>query len=191
MESETAFIVPRGNPGLQPLQLNMQSVNSAEERIGEIAYMTAQKAPELLSVFNRAFLDLTRMLAWLDMEASSAARHVNLRKSELLLDEAPRILLEKGMATSKDLRDAIVDKDARYQELLERQSTIKAYRTLLDGKKEGIEMAYTSVKKILGERPMGGSSYPVATHTPAQREADVQPGQNENRPTGGFGKARY
>jgi hypothetical protein len=192
MENESFIIVPRGNPGLKALQLNMQDVTVAEQRIGEIAYMTSQKAPELLSVFNRAFLELTRMLAWLEMESGSASRHVNLRRSELLLDIAPRVLADRGLATSKDLRDAVVDSDVQYQECLERQGTIKAYQELLKGKSKALEMAYTSVKKILGERPMGGGGgYNPNVHTPEQRESLDEPGQNESRPTSGFTKARY
>ena len=129
---------------------------------------------------------------------NSAARHVNLRRSLLLLDIAPKTLADKHLATSKDLRDAVVDADHEYQELLERQGTIKAFQTLLEGKKKGIEMAYTSVKKILGDRPLGGR-WTTPVHTPALREAELQPGQNadqavkpEGAPAGGrFGKARY
>lgn len=196
--NETLFLVPRGNPGLTPLQLNMQTIIDAEHRVGEVAIMTPEKAPEMLATFNRAYLDLTRMLSYLELEANSAARHVNLRRSLLLLDIAPKTLADKHLATSKDLRDAVVDADHEYQELLERQGTIKAFQTLLEGKKKGIEMAYTSVKKILGDRPLGGR-WTTPVHTPALREAELQPGQNadqavkpEGAPAGGrFGKARY
>jgi len=110
----------------------------------------------------------------------------------LLLDIAPRVLADRGLATSKDLRDAVVDSDVQYQECLERQGTIKAYQELLKGKSKALEMAYTSVKKILGERPMGGGGgYNPNVHTPEQRESLDEPGQNESRPTSGFTKARY
>ena len=73
--NETLFLVPRGNPGLTPLQLNMQTIIDAEHRVGEVAIMTPEKAPEMLATFNRAYLDLTRMLSYLELEANSAARH--------------------------------------------------------------------------------------------------------------------
>jgi hypothetical protein len=197
MDSETFFIIPRGNPGLQPLQLNVETVIAAERRIPEVAFMTPHKAPELLAVFNKAFLDITRMLSALELEEGSATLHVNNRRSELILDIAPVELAKRGLATSKDLREAVADTDGKYQELLERRNAIKAYQMLLDGKKKSIEMAYTSVKKILGERQPFSSNYTPNTHTSAQTNSSVTAGDNISTApkqipaSTRFGKARY
>jgi len=189
MDEERLILVPRGNPGLAPLQLNVGGINAAEARISEIAYVNAYKAPELLAVFNRAYLDVMRMLAWLEMEAGTAARQVKLRRSELLLDIAPQKLKDKGLSTSQDLREAVVDADARYQELCEREGCINATQELLKGRAKSLEMAYTSVKKILGDSGRGSPGYTAPTHTPADREADTQPGENVDH-SKFFGNAR-
>ncbi len=187
METQTSIIIPRGNPGLEPAVLNLGHVVEAEARIHEIAFLTPSKAPELLALFNNAYLDLMKMLAFLGMELAAAKRHVSLRRSEVLLDISDEMLKKKNLTSSQDLRAACVDADTEYQRLLERQQTIRAYEELLHGRAKSLEMAYTSTKKVLGERtPMSWSPKTEPT-TPVE---DQQPGTNTS-PRSGFAKPKY
>jgi hypothetical protein len=139
------------------LSINLGSLKKAENRIQEIAIVTASKAPELLAFFNSAYLEGSRLIALLELEVNRATRSANAIKSVVILDRAPEILKAKGLATDKnpggsaDLRQAVLEGDSEYQAALEVQQHLEATLELIKGKNKGIEMAYTSVKKILGE----------------------------------------
>lgn len=186
------FICPRGTPGLAPLQFEMGEVYKAEGRINEVAFVTSEKAPELLATFNQAFLILTRQITAVDLERQKAVREANKRRSVVILDLAPSILKEKHLvkdsnpAGSADLREAVLDADAEYLGLLDKADQIAAVQELLKGKLKAIEMAYTSVKKILGE-----SAFNYNTHnTSAPNEITGEAGTTSNI-HGAFGKTRY
>jgi hypothetical protein len=194
METETAFIVPRGDPGLPALRLEMTDIYAAEQRIPEIAIVNQHKAPEMLALFNQAYLALTKMVAGLEMEMGSADRAAKKRRSVIVLDLADDILKNKGLSSSKDLRDAVVDADIMYAELQTRLETITAAREILRGKMKAIEMAYTSVKKILGDRPQLGGSH-TASYTPSDPEQKTPVGSTvrytpiSHKAKSGFGGA--
>ena len=174
METQTSFIIPAGDPGLPALRLEMTEIFYAEQRIAEVAFVNEHKAPELLSTFNQAYLSLVKMRALLEMEAGAAQSHLNRRRSEVILEVATEVLKKKGLATSKDLREAVVDGDIQYQELQGRLQAIEVHLEWIKGKTKGIEMAYTSVKKILGDRPrLGGSTTSGYTSPDHKQETPV------------------
>lgn len=157
MSSSVELVVPRGTPGMEPLRLDTTNIQRAESRIHEVAIVSATKAPELLAFFNMAYLDGTRIVAMLELELNNARRYCNGVRSVVMLDRAPTILKGKGLATDKnpggsaDLRQAVLDGDVEYQQALEREQQIEALLEMVKGKIKSFEMAYTSVKKILGE----------------------------------------
>jgi hypothetical protein len=189
--------VPRGIPGLAPLQIDLTNVYKAESRIPEVAFVTPQKAPELLATFIDAYQSLSKHLVAVDFERSQAERAAGKVRASILLDKLAGILQEKGLATSRspmgseDVRQAILDSDPEYTAALDKIDALSAAVELIKGKVKSIEMAYTSVKKIIGE---GAYSYRNPNLTvPAERT------QNEEEsplPTLGssvrnsFGKAR-
>jgi hypothetical protein len=135
----------------------IRSVYEAESRIPEVATANAHKAPELLATFNIAYLDVKDVLLKLECLQIEASKDVNRRKAIVILDEVPKILAAKGLSSarspggSEDQRNAILDTDAEYLAANDRLSLIKAMIKLMEGKLKGVEMAYTSVKKILGQ----------------------------------------
>lgn len=137
----------------------MDEVYRAEGRIKEVAYVNAHKAPELLAAFNIAYLDINDHLTKLELALNEAQKVANKRRSIVILDEVPKILALKGLAStrspggSEDQRNAILDQDELYLTALERVQIVKAMQSLLEGKQKAIEMAFTSVKKILGGEP--------------------------------------
>jgi hypothetical protein len=180
LQQQPVLVVHCGDPAKGQLQLQMASVWSAERRIDEIAYLTPQKAPELLVAFNRAYLDLTKMLARLELEVGTAQKFVDLRHAEVLLDVATEVLAKKGLSSSKDLRDAVVATDPQHQELVARLQALQAMQRFLQCKTKVFERSYGSANKFVGERSsLPGAPQPGAQHG-ASRGRDAQPGQNES-----------
>lgn len=152
-EKTCSLLVPTTS-GVTPLP--MRSIWAAEQRCQEVAFVNAQKAPELLATFNVGYLEVKEALTKLRLFLVDAEKTANLRRSVIILDEAPRILKEKGLTRpsnpggSEDLRQAVIDADPEHQRLLDRVHIIEAMIELLEGKAEGLVNAFTSVKKILG-----------------------------------------
>jgi hypothetical protein len=148
---------PEAFPGLAPLQIDLANVYKAESRIPEVAFVTPQKAPELLALFIDAYSSLSKHLVALDFERSQAERAANKIRGIIMLDKIPGILAEKGLASSRsplgseDVRQAILDTDIEYTTALDKIDALSAGVELIKGKLKSVEMAYTSVKKILGE----------------------------------------
>lgn len=147
-EKTCSLVVPR--PGQKPALLPIRRIYDTECRIREVATVNAQKAPELLATLNVAYLEINDLLGQLKLLEYDALKALNTRKSIVLLDIAPGILAAKGLKTSVDLRDAILAKDPEYVECQDHMAQIDAIRSLLEGKREGMVMAYTSIKKIFG-----------------------------------------
>lgn len=150
----STFLIPRRDGSTVHVQ--MRSVYTALGRVQEIATVNAQKAPELLATFNMAYLDVIEVQKQLELLEHDAEQVANLRKSVVLLDLVPKYMQERGISTSRsplgseDLRKAMLDRDEEYLACLDRVAHIQAVQKLVDGQKEGLEMAFTSVKKILG-----------------------------------------
>lgn len=131
--------------------IDLKAVHFIESRIREVATVNPHTAPELLMIFNQGYLELHRMVTMLSYEHLKAMDAANRVRSVLLLDTVPDLLKKKGLSSSKDLRDAIIDGDMGYQVAKDRVDQLEAVIELLKGKLKAIEWAYTSVKKILSE----------------------------------------
>lgn len=170
LDSEN-LMVPRGLPNLAPLSFEVGEIRRAEERIQEIAFMTPSKAPELMAVFNKAYLDVCRISSAVEYEYELASKHLRETRAVLLIDKVPQRLKEKGLSTTKspngseDYRQALLDLDPDYSKAQETLINIKCYLSLLEGKKKSIEMAYTATKKILGESFQNRSNPHLTTGT--------------------------
>lgn len=202
------IIVPSTLKGIPGPTLDLRVVNIAEARIPEVAIVTPEKAPELLAAFNVAYLEASRMAIQLEEELLRAKQTVERVKALIILDRAPKILTERGLSTGKnpagsaDLRQAVIDSDPEYQQAVDIVNAIDCYMALMKNKAKGIEMAYTSVKRILGENAFNYAGKLANLNLSAGELADdVEAGQTiETRtlPTSisstthtGFGKSRY
>lgn len=148
---QDALRVVRGKPNTGIIVVPLQGIFDAEARIPEIAALTPHKAPELLSAFNAAFLEVDGFVKQIEMELTVAKQHQNVVKSIVLLDKSDQILKDKGLKASADLRQAVVEVDPDYQAATERVNALEAAREYVKGKARGMEMAYSSVKKLIGE----------------------------------------
>jgi hypothetical protein len=150
-----SIIITRSNGEVRRFDISV--ILTAEARIPEIASVTPTKAPELLSVFNVAYLEAARLATFLEAEVLQSKRNADKIRSVVILDRAPAILEAKGLTSSKnragseDLRKSVLDGDTEYQDALEKTGQIECIHELIKTKTKGLEMAYSSVKKVLGE----------------------------------------
>lgn len=163
-KNEITYSVPWGTFSIDTTQ-----IESAVSRIGEVQTVTKLKAPELLSTYNLAWRDAAEAMAYVRANHIQAKKHADKLRAIILLDKAPTILKEKGLTTTKspggseDFRQAILDSDDEYQAALENAAVIECIIELLRGKQKSVEMAFTSVKKILGEGDVGYSNQTFST----------------------------
>lgn len=141
-------IVPKPDSPSE-MTLNLNKILRAEARADEIAIVTPQRAPELLSVFNRGYLDATNLFAKVKLEQARAEDDVAKIKADILLERAVTIIKAKGLTSSADIRQAIVDSDPEYQTAKDRLACLDATVEYFKGKMKFLENAYTSVKKIM------------------------------------------
>lgn len=169
---------------------DLTNVQFAESRIHEVAFVTPQKAGELLAAFNTAHLELVIIIGKVELEIRRAERRSGEIRSIIVLDKAKDILKAKGLskdsnpAGSEDLRRAILDGDPEYQDAVDKAEELKVLGEFLRQKSKSIEMAYHSVKKLIAD-----------TFVPNQRETrtngysseDVEVGQTVQAPPGRYG----
>ncbi len=176
---------PRGTPGEEAIQIHLGKILEAEARQMEVAIVTPDKAPELLQAFNKAWTDLHKMMTLLSYEQTVAEKNANKRRAVVLLEVAPAALEAKGLGSSKDLRDAILDLDVEYQDAVERVDQIECVVEYIKGKLKSFENSFSSVKKIMQE-----DAYNMLSG-----KQDVPGGIPEQptvgRVTTGFGKAKF
>lgn len=188
-------LCPRGSGG-DPIVIDLKAILKTQARIIEVQAVTPQKAPELLSAFNVTWRDLHQHITFLTKELNDAERSINRIRSTITLDEVPGILKERGLTNNEHHRNAVIELDPRYDEAVERRDQIAAVVEGLKGMLKATEMAYTSVKKLLGE-----SAYNFLNRTDphygeegksglavGERSPDERPAQGSRT---GFGSPRY
>lgn len=141
-----------------PVTFDTTSIEKADGRIHEIAFVNALKAPELLATFLEAHIRLSYIISRLEIEKRYAERYADGKKSVIVLDEAAGILKLKGLskesnpAGSADLRQAVLDGDAGYQDALDRVAELEALSELHRSQQRALDNAIYSVKDILKSR---------------------------------------
>lgn len=146
--------VPSANPEKVDITFEMTDIFKLEAREREIATMDKVQAPELMQAFIDGYNQAGRYLAQLELELSRAENAMEVRKASVYLDEAPRILREKGVVResnpggSEDQRRAVLAQDKIHQDLKERFDKIEAATQYLTLKLKFFEMSYQAVKKV-------------------------------------------
>ncbi len=165
------------------LEINMSEITYAEGRFDEIAIVNTHKAPELMSCFVKAYSWCVEHVTNISAEAVKAETAANFRKAEIILEEMPGILKEKGIAgkSNEDYRNAIIAMDKKHIALMERLNHIEMYREMFKGKLNSLDRAYMAVRKIFGSSmdfknpnlgsnhgPMGSNGGPFQYSTDAR-----------------------
>jgi hypothetical protein len=149
---EGTYVVPRGKGDGDPILLDIKAVVTAEQRLQEVAFVTREKAPELLATYNQHWLTLNDAVTMLTFERNEADGAVKDAYSEALLDVNDEALKKRGHAKgSQDLREALATLDPRHKEARARLNEIKAVLSYVEGKRKAFEHAYQSVKKLVDE----------------------------------------
>lgn len=161
------FLVPSVNPEMGNHVFALANIRLAERRIPEIETVNRATAPELLAVMNVAYLNLSTYLATMRAEKIAGKRKLKEIEAVIILDKAAGILEAKGLPQSKDCRDAVVATDPDYREALDHVNMVDSAILWLEGKKESVEMAYNSIKKVLPEsNPSLGQIHRLLTGSP-------------------------
>lgn len=127
----------------------MRKVLLAETRAEEISMLTPGKAPELLTTFNRGYLDAANIHAKLKFESARAEQEVAVVKAQVLTEKVPKIIKEKELSNTADVRAALVEADEDYQDAQDRLAFLDASLDYMKAKMRFLENAYTAVKKIM------------------------------------------
>lgn len=169
---------------------DLSVVDKAEARVMEIASLTPAKAPELLASFNAAYIIAIKAQAAVQHELVVAKRFTEKARATALLDRVPDILRAKGLSTpknpmgSEDIRTAVLEMDEEYSQALDRVNFLSCILELVKGKAKGVEMAYTAVKKVIGEQAFNYSG----ARTSSGNEGNSTAGQTRHS---GIGTPRY
>lgn len=146
--------VPSGDPNKDPQKYDIEKMWKLEARRPEISTVTKVNAPELMQAFTDGYGITSRICAKLEGELEQAESAMEARKATVYLDEAPKILKQKGVVRdsnpsgSEEQRKAVLALDKEYKNLKDRYDQIKAAKALMNTYSKTFEMAFQSVKKI-------------------------------------------
>jgi len=199
----TTIMVPGVEDGSPDVVFNLAEIFVAEARQGEVAVVTPVKAPELLALFNKAWLETDKFIKKLAAFENKAEQAVGRVRAHMILNEVEGVLKAKGVPSTKESRDAVILLDPRYIVQQDRVDQIHAMVEWLRGKMKSFENSFTSVKKIMGEDAYnmstrinnhnlsgGGSSqsFQQPKHNPSPNPT---PTTAQTTVKSGYGKARY
>lgn len=196
--ADECIVCPRGSGEGSPIVIDLKAILIAESRVIEVQAVTPTKAGELLATFNVSWRDLHQNIVFLEKEKNDAERSLNRTRSTIVLDKVPDILKAKGLTNNEHHREAVVTLDPDYQSAEERMQIITAISELLKGKLKSFEMAYNSVKKLLGESAFNylnrndhRTSGDTGTRDIGETSPDERPAQTKPKAYSGFGTPRY
>lgn len=198
VRSPSEFITcPRGSGEGSPIVIDLKAILVAETRVIEVQAVTPAKAGELLATFNVSWRDLHQHIVYLEKEKNDAERAMNRIKSDIFLNKVPVMLKERGLANNEHHRDAVLNLDPDWEKALDRYDQLHAVSELLKGKLKSFEMAYNSVKKLLGENAYNflnrndhRTSGDTGTTGVGEISPDERPAQGAARRSS-FGTPRY
>lgn len=142
------IVIPKGKKGSEYMTVDLSAVYVVESRIPEIQRSTPVTLPELVTVFITGLLQITRIIALVELETKEAKRVLEHTKAVVLLERVEAILKEKSIKSSTDTREAAILLDPEYAEAREKYDILTAIQTFLAGKHNAIENAYHGAKKI-------------------------------------------
>lgn len=190
------YKVPTGD-GKSFLQIELEEVAKAENRLQDVATVNQHTAPELLATFNDSWLKLNRSVTILMCEKNKAENSHKRARAEAKLSCTDEAIKAKGHSkASADLREAMVELDATVQQSKERLDEISVVLELLKGKQQAFYNAYNSVKKLvdtraLPERHYGDAGRP-ATYAPPPEGPPPESQDPDLKPLPeGFSEPRY
>jgi len=160
------------------LSFDLKELARLESRKKELSYVNKETAAELLYDFNEGYAEVSRMALKVLHEYERMVQKSKERRAMVILDIAPGELKKRNLLTSKspggsaDLREAVLDMDKEYNELLEKSSALKAAYQFFKIRAKSLEMSYQAVKKVMD--PNSNSGYSNSSFsTPNEIDDDV------------------
>jgi len=159
--------------------IDISRIVEAESRLSEVATVNLQTAPELLSTFNQQWLDLNRMVSLLTYEKNKAENLFRQTRALALLDCNDTAIKARGHSkASADLREAMVELDARVIAANNKVDELTALVMYLKGKQDAFQKAYESVKKLVGSGL--NNNYVPRPSTPEQPFSQKPPVEDDD-----------
>lgn len=145
---QSLMTIPRGYIANETLRLDISDVNRIEARIPEIVRANPITLTELIVDFNIALSRLSSIIARVELEMRDAERAVKENEAIALLEKVEEILKAKGIKSSADMREAAVTLDPEVKDSRRRYDILKSTLVFLSHKRNAIELAYYSAKKV-------------------------------------------
>lgn len=146
------------------LSFDLKELARLESRKKELSYVNKETAAELLYEFNEGYAEVSRMASKVMLEYERMAQKSKERRARVILDIAPDELKKRNLTSTKspggsaDLREAVLDMDPEYNQLLEKASALKAAYTFFKIRAKSLEMSYQAVKKVIDPNGSYGHS---------------------------------
>lgn len=140
-------VISRG-PQQTPILLELKDTNYALTRVNDIRVINPIILPDLLAVFSKSMTELTKALGAISLEIVKTTYVLDRIKAHIILEDMPRILAEKGLKSSEDVRSAIISLDPAYSQLSEQLAMLEAVYENLKSKYKNMELAIYNCKTI-------------------------------------------
>lgn len=127
--------------------LDFGKIKEGENRLIEAQLVNPVTYSNLEFVFNEGYREARANLTVVGYEITQADRLFKKIQSELILDEYPAFLKEKGLKDNAMVRDAFLERSTQYVDARERINMLKAMESLMDGKIKVFENVCRYMKK--------------------------------------------
>jgi hypothetical protein len=147
------FTVPGGALEEFPIQINVTAIVEKEQRLDDVARVNSHTAPELLTTFNRCWLDLDKLCVALSDAKNKAKQAIDQIEFQLTLECTDEALKLAGHTkASADLRKAWVGANGKLNQAKSRLIEISTVLDYMRGKQKAFENGYQSVKKLINSQ---------------------------------------
>jgi hypothetical protein len=144
------FTVPGGALEELPIQINVTAIVEKEQRLDDVARVNSHTAPELLTTFNRCWLDLDKLCVALADAKNKAKQAIDQIECQLILECTDEALKLAGHTkASADLRKAWVGANSKLNQAKSRLIEISTVLDYMRGKQQAFKNGYESVKKLI------------------------------------------
>lgn len=127
--------------------LSFGAIKEGERRLIEYSMVNVSTYSNLSYTFNEGYREARKNIAVIGYELTQADKILRRIKSELILDEYPAYLKEKGLKDNASYRDAFLEKNPSYVSAQDRIDMLKAMEALMDGKIKTFENACRDMRK--------------------------------------------
>jgi len=170
-------------PGTERMTFDMEEVYAAENRLEDLASLTPQKAPELLSTVLKACFTLARHAQDLQHLSVLAERESRKRRAILVVDKIPDLLKAKNLSSNAENREAMIDLDDEYCMAVNKEGVINAALTLVKEKLRILDRTVGAIKAIVHDTTL-------VYHRPNPNLSTGPGGTNESPNGFAIGKAK-